>query len=278
MKMQIASIGDFISALKAELERLLRSPLQEADVQPLVGEPFDCWYRGERDHSWDLQPKVFRARYGERDLTNRFRVLSKSRHSQLPDYDNYGIFLSLMQHYRLPTRLLDWSTSPLVALYFAVEKYIYEPTCKPTDASVWILDPYRLNEIEIGESTTPSIEGGSVRKFLRPAFNDYGPWSPGFRNSEDDYLSNPSDKVCAVMGVETDTRIFAQQGSFTIHASAMPLQHHSRAEKFLGRIIIPSASVGPIAREIFLCGFRKSTLFPDLTNLAEDLEARYSRS
>jgi hypothetical protein len=273
--MQIANLGDFISVLKAELARLLRSPFYEADVRPLVGRPFDCWYRGERDPTWNLQPKVFRARYGERDLTNRFRVLSKSRHDRLPDYDNYGLYLSLMQHYRLPTRLLDWSTSPLVGLYFAIEKYIYEPTYTPSDASVWILDPYRLNQIEIGETATPSIEGWSVRKFLRPAFTDYGPSSPGFRNSTDDYLEGQSDKVCAVMGAETDTRIFAQQGSFTIHTSSMPLQRHSKVGQFLNRIVIPSNSVGPIAEEIFLCGLRKSTLFPDLTNLAEDLEARY---
>jgi hypothetical protein len=75
------------------------------------------------------------------------------------------------------------------------------------------------------------------------------------------------------MGAETDTRIFAQQGSFTIHTSSMPLQRHSQAGEFLDRIIIPSSSVGPIAKEIFLCGFRKSTLFPDLINLAEDLKA-----
>lgn len=273
--MQIASLGDFISILKTELERLLQSTPYETDARPFVGKPFDCWYRGERDASWDLQPKVFRADYAERDLTNRFRVLSKSRHSQLPDYDNYGLFLSVMQHYRLPTRLLDWSTSPLVALYFAVEKYIYEPTSTPMDASIWILNPYGLNEIEIGETATPSIEGWSVRKFLRPAFTDYGPQSPGFSNSANDYLESQSSKVCAVMGAETDTRIFAQQGSFTIHTSSMPLQNHSQVGRFLSRIRIPSSGIDAIAKEIFLCGFRKSTLFPDLTNLSDDLEARY---
>jgi FRG domain len=272
-EMQIANLGDFVSALKAKLTSGLGNV---KDITPPVGAPFDFWYRGERDYTWALKPKVFRKRYGERDLTNRFRVLSKSRHWQLPDYDNYGQFLSLMQHYGLPTRLLDWSTSPLVALYFAVQKCIYDPKYQPTDASVWILDPYRLNEIEIKETATPSIEGWSVRKFLRPAFNDYGPSKAGFRGDPTEYLSEKeTDSVCAVMAAETDSRIFVQQGSFTIHVSPMPLQQHRKAKKFLDRIIVPSSAARSIAEDIFVCGLRKSTLFPDLANLAEDLESRY---
>jgi hypothetical protein len=267
--MQIENLGNFVSVLRSELTRLLKSRVSQTDTGRPVGQPFDFWYRGERDRTWDLQPKVFRKRYSERDLTNRFRVLSKSRHAQLPDYDNYGLFLSVMQHYGLQTRLLDWTTSPLVALFFAVQKYIYDSKCQPTAASVWILDPYELNKIEIGEPATPSIEGWPVRKFLRPAFTD----KLGFGSASGDYLE--SEKACAVMAAETDTRIFAQQGSFTIHTSAMPLQNHDQAETFLSRIIIPSEGVSTIADEMFLCGFRKSTLFPDLTNLAEDLESGY---
>ena len=243
--MQIANLGDFVSALKTKVDTT-----DNADGIPRVGRPFDHWYRGERDSSWKLQPKVFRnQKYVERDLTNRFRVLSKSRHGQLPEYDNYGQFLALMQHYGLSTRLLDWSTSPLVALYFAVEKYIYEPMTKPTDASVWILDPYSLNRIEIGEPTTPSIEGWSVRKFLRAAFSDYGPWLPNFSGQKDDYLQLTADKVCAVMGAETDTRIFAQQGSFTIHTFETSLRDHNQAEQFLDQLVIPAACVRKIAEE-----------------------------
>lgn len=271
--MQIDNLGDFISALKTKLI----SGLGKAnDIRPPVGAPFDFWYRGERDYTWLLRPKIFRKSYGEQDLSNRFRVLSSSRHRKIPDYNNYGLFLSLMQHYGLATRLLDWSTSPLVALYFAVEKSIYNPNVLPTDASIWILDPYNLNEAEIKERTTPSIEGWSVRKFLRPAFNDYGPSKIDFKGDPNEYLSEEEkDSVCAVMGAETDSRIFVQQGSFTIHASSMPLQQHKVAYTFLDQLIIPSSAVRSIAEDLFVCGLRKSTLFPDLANLAEDLEARY---
>lgn len=45
-----------------------------------------------------------------------------------------------MQHYGVPTRLLDWSENPLVALYFAVEN-----KDKETDAAIWMLRPNKLN-------------------------------------------------------------------------------------------------------------------------------------
>src|ERR1035441_4262176 len=106
--------------------------------EPLRDNTFMRIFRGQTD-DWPLQPKLFRNFHD----ANKLRELECWFMQEfwhrcfylLPSHpeDQYDV-MSLAQHYGLPTRLLDWSSNPLMALFFAVESF------QPKHPVVWVFD------------------------------------------------------------------------------------------------------------------------------------------
>src|SRR5258705_10261831 len=117
------------------------------------------WYRGQQHVEWDVQASIHRDHTAndERNLTNQFRSRAGMRYQRTPAHGDQAAWLSLMQHYGLPTRLVDWTRSPLVAAYFAVEPYIANPPgpAPDADAVIWVLRPHTLNRLKGGTDGTP---------------------------------------------------------------------------------------------------------------------------
>jgi hypothetical protein len=89
---------------------------------------------------------------------------------------------------------------------------------------------------------------------------------PAFRSTVPD-----NGKVLAVMNVETDLRMFVQQGAFTIHSDRAPLNMREGHSRYLTPLLVEKEHVARMAWEINIAGIRKGDIFPDLNNLADEL-------
>ena len=86
----------------------------------------------------------------ETQIMDRFNQRSVPFLSKPLDKKNDWEVLFFMQHYGIPTRLLDWSENPFVALYFALTSASYKIVSKKReyeeDACIWVLDPIVWNQ------------------------------------------------------------------------------------------------------------------------------------
>lgn len=189
-----------------------------------------CW-RGHADADWALQAHVFRrptklpgvSSYNESGLIGHFLARSPTRSlTKTPEPDDYFGWLFLAQHYGLPTRLLDWSESPLVALYFAVSE-----GHEDRDACVWALWPGQLNNYFDASLDLVQIRDAKVVEIAECAF------IPG-------KICDPV--IIAIDGREIDLRMLVQMGRFTLHAIDTPIEKLPASTKWLRKYIIPKGS------------------------------------
>ena len=95
----------------------------EKIVQLDKEEGTETFYRGHANRDWELLPSIFRTPNGVEKEHLLFRDMVAHEPQSFSECKSALDYLVQMQHYGLPTRLLDMTTNPLVALYFA---------CQPT--------------------------------------------------------------------------------------------------------------------------------------------------
>jgi FRG domain len=219
----------------------------------------DIWWRGHAEARWKLQPRVFRGEIQEysieyeNSLTGQFRRQAHVRSNNCPDSDAYEEWLFFMQHYRLPTRLLDWTESILIATYFAVSQSHSET------GALWALDPALLNGSQlragIYDPTTKPTAG-----LFREAFRGY---------SQEPQLAY----VTAVGIAEVDIRMLVQCAACTVHGTNRPIEEFAEKDEFLCKYEISAEGKARLKKSLDRLGISEHHLFPDLEHLSAHLRS-----
>ena len=219
------------------------------------------WFRGQEQTSWDLRPKIYRPDCPgkfEREITRDFR---QNTATYLDAQSRHGIdLLFTMQHYSAPTRLLDWSESYLIALYFAVESHARNTT----DGRVWILRPRALNRKTCNIDTVPMPLEFNFDSYLL----DTSP--PNLRDIS-------ATAPIAIKANRNNVRIIAQQGQFTIHGSdPTALNNLTNHTDYLDYIDIDGTAKKDIYTSLVQAGISRSRVFPELEYIAQDITEKYT--
>ena len=273
--MYIKNINDFIEELPPLVEKSRRG----------------VFYRGQSNINYNLEPSVFRDKAKGKEDKIYLKVLAECSNEFDKNMDHIDI-LSKMQHYGVPTRLLDITTNALVALYFACDSkdnmdkdgcvYIFIPCEKnikqfDSDAISILSSLPRFNEIDKAELLKRAEEYNTlkcdnsaninqiIKKYnkldvVKRLLHEVKKEKPAFEN-----IINPEDllKNYFLFPKKDNPRIIRQSGAFIIHG----LQN-SKVECF-NKIIIPKDSKDAILRQLKCFGISKATLHPELYKVAE---------
>jgi hypothetical protein len=212
-----------------------------------IDQPF---FRGHGNETWQLVPSLGSYRYHkvlENQLYYDFLTFGAPH---MPSNPNPWDVLFEMRHHNLPTRLLDWTQSFSVALYFAVRNF-------DTKGAIWVLDPYRLNKFTTDGATILHPQGD-----LSHTYYDYFIADPGKRFPY---------RVAAILPNKTTQRIIAQKGVFTLHREARE-NLEPICKGALTKIEFDEGICGEAKKFLKLAGLTEYTLFPDLDGLSRWLQ------
>ena len=224
------------------------------------------WFRGQPEKGLPLLPKVYRPPFSttgdgdnkrlttEQHLNQDFKVMSAGIRSG--DQSDAELYF-LQQHYGLPTRLLDWSTVPLVALYFAVTSH------PEKDGEVFVMDAYQLAEDQQADDFKGIATSGHPR--FQAALKVLVEWGR---------LEEFPSFIIPVRPDHIDRRVTLQKGCFTFHVPRRPVLR-PEDNRTLKSLTIPAISKAAIIRELALLGVDDFTIYGDMDHLASRLKSAY---
>ena len=271
---RIGSVRTFLEVL----ERL------ESDTENVY------FFRGHNNFSYQLQPSIYRDSGWIANENILFKELILRCPNDFLGLESTFQLLVKMQHYSLPTRLLDITTNPLIALYFACSygKNAHE-------SGEVLVFRVSKQEIKYYDSDTVSVIANLSR---RPASFTMPPKDNQFNSSDEINLLlheirgekayflpkiNPNhlESVICVKPKLDNARVIRQDGAFFLFGiSNTKSQPAAVPEKYLtnaigGRIMIMREKKDQIKKQLESLGITQGTIYPEIERVAEFIKDVY---
>lgn len=231
-----------------------------------ISSALDGWaFRGQQDARWPLLSSL--SRYLDAFIPDKstwrlreeraIRIFRRKAHNYLADssvLSNDLRCIALMQHHGAPTRLLDFTKSPFVAVFFALESAV-------TDAAVYALNTPKLWD------ATPAKNPALNRETIDPRKTG---------NFERYFLQDENEIVWTGEPTEMDKRLVAQSGTVVVPGILNKsldeiLSKYRDNDALIKKIVLPQHIREEAMKALYRMNITNATLFPDLDGLAKSM-------
>ncbi len=244
-------------------------------------------FRGLSDKDYRLETSLIRLggpyKSLERHLLRNFRKYSQPVSSHLPSFWH---LLTIAQHHGLPTRLLDWTYSPYIALHFATanhEKF-------DLDGVIWVVNFEKVHDL-LPVQLKGCLQEEGAQAFTVELLSSLQPRNDGRTAKEDssfhdvvrsldqfDCLGEEKDFLLFFEPPSMDDRIVNQFALFSVMSnSGLAVDDWLFRQKGLyKRVILPKALKWEIRDKLDQSNITERVLFPGLDGLSSWLRRHYS--
>jgi hypothetical protein len=225
------------------------------------------WFRGISCPQHGLLPSLLRdGKAVDVVLEREKRLLTRFRQRSIAYWpsgypQNEWEHMFAMQHFGLPTRLLDWTENVFVAAYFALSnRHVHQgdQACFPV---IWMMAPVQWNRKMPGLS-----EYGESIQVLTTVDDELESYQPTTNRKR-------AKSPVAIFGTHNSQRIVAQRGTFVVWG-ADTRSMEAVAEETDGTMLWKfrlSGNRAQLFADLHTLGFGETMVFPELPALATEL-------
>lgn len=248
-------------------------------------------YRGESKTGFKLLPSIYRTIPGEKNRIYNAPELSILRDfiSEASSYihylksDDLFEYLEYAQHYGVPTRFLDWTSNPLVALFFACQSNINRDGTE-NDGKVYLLNTKAYTavteELSLKDGTVKNLvinmlqnqgEGFHYPKIFKPYYID------DRMKAQASYFmtwgTNPTD-LESILKILLEDKGLPEVNTVTCSIPST-LEYGFSKINPLQSVVIPHNKKSELLRQLSTLSINDSYIFPGLDGIGKSIRYRH---